>query len=128
MARIRSPRTGRFTANPRGFSPFTNSLTPGIIAYEAALIATINDVMREYAKEMEDYMKANAPWEDRTGDARDGLTAVMEEDPIRPTIHLYHTVSYGLWLEIRWNGLYAIIMPTIEDMGPGLIQVLDGAI
>lgn len=128
MARIRSPRSGRFAANPRGFAPFVDSLTPGIIAYEAALIVTIHEVMREYAKEMEDYAKSNAPWEDRTGDARDGLTATVEEHPIHPTIYLYHTVSYGLWLEIRWNGLYAVIMPTIEDMGPGLIRRLEDAL
>jgi len=125
---IRVPRTGRFGANPKGFRPFSDGLTPGILAYEVTLMHTIYRVMREYAEEMEQYMQDNAPWEDQTGEARAGLGAVVDEHPVRPEIILYHTVSYGKWLEIRWNGLYAVIMPTIEDMGPGLIRRLEEAL
>lgn len=91
------------------------------------MMRIIYAVMRDYAREMEQYAQDNAPWEDQTGDARAGLEAILEEHPVHPTIYLYHTVDYGKWLEIRWNGLYAIIMPTIEDMGPGLIKALEGA-
>ena len=125
---IRVPRTGRFGANPKGFRPFSDGLTPGLVAYESILMAKIYAVMRDYAQEMERYMKENAPWEDQTGEARAGLGAVVNEHPVRPEIILYHTMSYGKWLEIRWNGLYAVIMPTIEDMGPGLIRELDKAL
>lgn len=128
MARFRAPKTGRFTANPRGFSPFSDKLSPGIGLYGVELVHTVTRVMEDYAKEMEDYMKANAPWEDQSGEARAGLTAVVEEHPVQPVIYLYHTMSYGKWLEIRWNGLYAIILPTIEDMGPGLIRAIEEAI
>jgi len=38
---------------------------------------------------------------------------------------LYHTVEYGIWLEIRWNGQYAIIIPTIEHMGPVIMAELE---
>lgn len=124
---IRVPRTGRFAKNPAGFRPFHDGLTVGIGYYaEVELMRKIYAVMRDYAKEMEDYMQENAPWEDQTGAARAGLHAVVDEHPVHPTIYLYHTESYGKWLEIRWSGLYAIIMPTIEDMGPGLIRALEG--
>lgn len=126
MAVFRVPKSGRFAKNPRGFKPFVDTLSPSIGAYGPVLMRKIYAIMRDYAQEMEQYMKDNAPWEDNTGEARDGLTAVLQEHPVAPTIYLYHTATYGKWLEIRWNGLYAIILPTIEDMGPGLIRALEG--
>jgi hypothetical protein len=77
-----------------------------------------------FAAQVEDYAKTNAPWNDRTGDAREGLTAVGEQRLVRYTITLYHTADYGIWLEVRWDGKYAIILPTLEAMGPALMQEL----
>lgn len=113
---------GRFAARPGKAGFMFDSLTPGIFNYGAEISAKINLVMYRYSREMEQYAKDNAPWNDRSGDARGGLTATFEEDAVSPKIYLSHSVDYGVWLEIRWNGLYAVIMPTIEDMGPGLIR------
>ena len=124
--RFRSPKTGQFAKNPKGFRPFTDNLTPGIALYSVEMIHRVHEVMRSYALEMQNYAQSNAPWQDQTGDARAGLEAIVDEHPVRPSIYLYHTVDYGKWLEIRWNGLYAVIMPTIEDMGPGLMRRLEG--
>ena len=33
---------------------------------------------------------------------------------------VYHTMPYGLWLEVRWSGRYAIIGPTMVDIAPQL--------
>ena len=119
---------GRFTVNPIQRGIMTDFLTPGIVTYGAVLSARVLEVMREYAREMEDYAKSNHPWSNRTGDAEAGLTTTVEENPFRPKIYLYHTVSYGLWLEVRFNGLYAVILPTIEDLGPGLIRRIEEVI
>lgn len=73
-------------------------------------------------------MRANAPWEDRTGDARDGLGWSLDESLTAPTVYLFHSVSYGVWLEVRWSGKYAIIVPTIEEFGPELIRMLEEVI
>jgi len=70
------------------------------------------------ARKVEDYAKDNAPWTDRTGDARAGLTAEVSRDGDAIVMELYHTVDYGLWLEVIQNGEYAIIMPTLEAMAP----------
>lgn len=78
-----------------------------------------------FANEVEKYAKDNAPWADRTGDARSGLTAQGEQRLVRYTITLYHTVDYGVWLEIRWGGRFAIIEPTIRVMGERLMADLD---
>jgi hypothetical protein len=77
-----------------------------------------------FASRVEAYAKENAPWEDRTGDARDGLTAKGQQRLFEYRIILYHTVDYGIWLEVRWNGKYAIIVPTIIHMGNELMSEL----
>jgi hypothetical protein len=74
------------------------------------------------APEVEAYMKNNAPWTDRTGNARNGLAAHAYQDGDEIGILLYHQVSYGIWLEIANAGKYAIINPTIDTMGPRVMQ------
>jgi hypothetical protein len=39
-------------------------------------------------------------------------------------IDLFHTVEYGIWLEIRWDGRFAIIQPTLEHFGPEVMGSL----
>lgn len=103
-------------------------------AFQLKFHASCAAVTRGFAARCERYMKDHAPWDDRTGSARDGLTAQGEFSFIEYTVVLFHTVDYGIWLEIRWNGKYAIIQPTIEAMGPQFMaemvaaEVLAGAI
>jgi hypothetical protein len=61
-------------------------------------------------------MKTNAPWRDRTSAARNSLNARAE---IRNTptatsvsLRLAHGVQYGVWLELKNAGRYAIVRPT----------------
>ncbi len=74
------------------------------------------------APTVENYMKVNAPWQDQTGNARNGLFArpFIEGDSIG--IVLGGSVSYQIWLEVRFNGRYAIIQPTIDHMGPVVMR------
>jgi hypothetical protein len=39
-----------------------------------------------------------------------------------------HSVSYGIWLEVRFSGKYAIIKPTIDYIGPILMDRIASAI
>jgi diacylglycerol kinase len=65
------------------------------------------------------YARANAPWTDRTGNARNGLFATHEPEPmVRHSLIIYHTMPYGVWLEVRWSGRYAIIGPTMFHIAP----------
>lgn len=70
--------------------------------------------MKNIAPEIQDYAQANAPWNDITGNARAGLTAEVDEEGDVIVLTLYHTVDYGIWLELIQNGTFAIIMPTLE--------------
>lgn len=73
--------------------------------------------MDKLGDEMEAYAKSNAPWKDRTTDAREGLHTVVVHDKRREesTIWLAHGVGYGIWLETMQGGAFAIIMPTIQE-------------
>lgn len=98
---------------------YSNTLIPRGLAYSLAAEKAIEEILEIAAEAVEEYAKSNAPWEDQSGAARDGLTAEYRDQGLfKHSIVLYHTVDYGVWLEIRWNGRYAIIVPTIEHMGP----------
>lgn len=58
--------------------------------------------------------QANAPWNDITGFARAGLSINVSREGAIITLTLYHTMYYGIYLELRWGGRYAIIMPTLQ--------------
>lgn len=98
---------------------YYDSLTPRMLALPVVVDQAIEELLEQLAEEVQEYARANAPWEDRSGEARSGLTAeVVDGGLFQNAVVLYHTVDYGLWLEVRWNGRYAIIVPTIEHFGP----------
>lgn len=61
----------------------------------------------------ESHMKETAKWTDRTGNARQGLKTEVVVDRNKVAIVLYHSVPYGVFLELRWGGKYAVIEPTM---------------
>lgn len=84
----------------------------------------IRDAVEKLKDEMVAYAQENAPWEDHPGeneDARQNLQgAVVWSDEEHFTIFLGHgaNVYYGIWLEVRWGGKFAIIVPTIQHFAP----------
>lgn len=82
--------------------------------------------LEHQAPGVEAHMKQNAPWQDQTGNARQGLRAeAYDLGGGDMGIILYHQVPYGIWLEIRNSGEYAIILPTIETKGPEVMASLE---
>ena len=112
--------------NAGGFRWTDTSLFEGIANFERKTGDRIGEAAKDFAADLLQYAQNNAPWEDRTGDARSGLYADVNLDSNDLTIELGHTVDYGIWLEIRWGGRYAIIIPTIEQMGPELYYNMRG--
>jgi hypothetical protein len=83
-------------------------------------------VLERKAPDVEAHMKINAPWTDQTGNARSGLRAeAYDLGDEQKGIILYHQVPYGIWLEVKYSGKYAIINPTIEVMGPEVMAALE---
>jgi hypothetical protein len=76
------------------------------------------------------FAKPNAPWTDRTGNARSGLFTKVNVIDKGASFEMIvaHSVSYGIWLEVRFSGKYAIIKPTIDYIGPILMDRIASAI
>lgn len=89
---------------------------------EAAVVAAANVL----AKRAEEDAKNNAPWQDRTGDARDGLNAFVERAQNVVTIYLAHgpEINYDIYLETMKGGSLAIIGPTLEALFPIIMDAI----
>ena len=96
-----------------------------IDAYGRKVKATVRRVADYWKAVFEDYAKENASWADRTGNARQTLHAFVEElagDSVN--LYLSHGVDYGVYLETKYAGRYAIIWPTIERHLPEIKKML----
>jgi len=96
-----------------------------------------------YAAVIQTAARERAPWTDRTGNARAALRAYTSEDVptkhsqglhdypspndlARDTVALYlaHGMDYGVQLETKYQGRYAIIIPTLQRFYPEISQQL----
>jgi hypothetical protein len=102
----------------RTFDDWAKSLTKTY--YDAIERAVVEVVLQKYAPQIEAWMKATAPWTDRTGNARQGLKAIPENDMLTNvlSIVLIHGMDYGKQLELRRQGRYAIIQPALDTWSP----------
>ncbi len=100
-----------------GFSWSPNTLKPGVIGFGPRLHLALKGFFEYQETKVQDYMRVNAPWTDRTANARQGLFAKAFNDGDNHGIVCYHTMPYGIWLEVKNSGQYAIIVPTIENQG-----------
>jgi len=122
-----------------GFVWVEDTLTPGLDSFPERLENAVGAVMEYFEGQVQDYARDNAPWTDQTGNARGGLFAQY----VRPggaggrdakgrftkktrkhVIVLYHTMDYGVFLETRWDGRFAIIEPTVQHQGAQLMRAV----
>lgn len=112
----------------RGVFTF-DSLTPALKRLLPAIDAGVDLAFDYVQPRAETFARTNAPWKDQTSNARNGLFATHTKTPM--VVHrliIYHTMPYGLWLEVRWSGRYAIIGPTMLEMAPELAIVVAEAV
>lgn len=107
---------------------------------ERALVA-VQAVATRWGQSIQDAARQNAPWADRTGNARSGLffavdgfglgtitgevtpeamseksdVAVESGDKDTLIVTLGHTVYYGKYLELSNGAAYAVVLSTIES-------------
>lgn len=73
-------------------------------------------LMQTAASKMEAWAKQNAPWTDRTGQARQRLTGqAYWENANIVVAAIAHQVDYGIWLELAHQRKYAILEKTLEE-------------
>jgi len=81
-------------------------------AWEAKKMAGLDGLGRVTAAEVAAKSKAEKKWKDQTGDAKRGLYGKWRaKDKV---IEHGHRVSYGVHLELGFNGRYSILEPTIN--------------
>lgn len=90
------------------------------------MAAGLTAITERIATESQDSMRSNAPWTDRTGNARGGLFAKAEHGLESHAVILYHTVDYGIWLEVKNSGQLAIIEPTLPVEGQRAMMLVHG--
>jgi len=121
-----------------------------IEAYRERALAAVQAVAAYCGQEMQNAARSNAPWQDRTGNARSGLFFAVDGFGLSPIVGkvgsvkggesgdktvisgskdrliltLGHTMYYGKFLETSNGGRYAIVMSTIETNLPNLERML----
>lgn len=105
--------------------PFKWSVTPErafddlMTQYQKDIHNAIMQLANRWAPEIEAWMKSNAKWTDRTGNARQTLhTEVEEVSSIMIGIIMAHGVDYGIFLELSNGGVWAIIGPALDYFAP----------
>ena len=105
-----------------------DELAAAVDRYGDQVLTAVTAVAQYIATQMQNAAKQNAPWTDRTGNARSGLFGTAERDVAQRivTIYLSHsaTLDYGQYLELSNGGRYAVIMRTIEGHLPALNAML----
>lgn len=74
------------------------------------------------AKKMEGDAKENAPWIDRTGDARRSLQGDFGWEGDKVVITLSGNMDYSVYLELAYGKKYAILKPTIDKFTPEILR------
>lgn len=107
-----------------GFDWVEDTLSPAIDSIDDQADAFLTAVVEFHAPQAEAQMKREAPWTDQTSNARNALFATTERKRPIYRIILGHGVPYGIWLEVRWAGRYAILEPTIQSQGREVMKTV----
>lgn len=75
-----------------------------------------------WAGQLEGRAKTNAPWQDRTANARNGLFGSTEIRGNEVFIRLGHSMEYGVFLELARDGKHAVLKPTIDAATPEIFK------
>lgn len=107
--------------------PFQWSVTPEqafgdlMEQYGRDIHAAIKALAARWAPEIESWMKSNAKWTDRTGNARQSLYTEVEEISsimIGIIMGYGNNLEYGIFLELSHGGAFAIIGPALDYFAP----------
>ena len=103
-----------------------SALQRNIGSYAERLLNAVFDLATFFAAKIEAYAKQHAPWTDRTGNARQGLTARSFRTATAVSIVLFHSAAYGIWLEVKNAGRFAIILKTLEAHYSPYMRAIEG--
>lgn len=103
-------------------NPPSTAVPNMVRTYEQRLHRVLFLLALTYAPRIEAWMKQNAPWTDRTGNARQTLWAEAFDFADVVVLAFGHGVSYGVFLELANAGRYAVITPALDYFSPRIWQ------
>jgi len=74
------------------------------------------------AKQMERDAKRDAPWDNRTSNARNSIQGNFNWQGNKATINLSGNMDYSVFLELAHEKRFAILKPTIERNAPTVLR------
>lgn len=112
-------------AYSRGFNFDQGNLGRNLELLDRRTRDFLADDLDEHTTAGEAEMKLEAPWKDRTGDARRGLWADNTKTDHNFKIHMGHSMEYGVYLEESNGGEYQIVMPTLLKTARSFMRSLE---
>lgn len=99
----------------------------GVVDFMASYLESLDSRMAIGAavvsEQMEAYAKQNAPWTDRTGNARRTLSGFVESDGAGSLlIGVAGHMPYSPKLELFYGGRYSILVPTVDAYVPIILS------
>lgn len=106
-----------------------SQVTANMEGFTDRLKAGLEVMGNTVGRNMQSYARANKPWTNRTYSARNGLESKVEwtSDDLLD-IAVFHTVDYGIWLELAHGEKYAILQEARDSQVQtfkNMIQSLD---
>jgi hypothetical protein len=100
------------------FKMNNSKLEKGMIMFEDKAMLAIEGYAETVALKLENVMRREAPWTNRTGMARKTLKGERLYINTGVRIALSYGVWYGVYLEFAHEKRFAIVFPTILKEGP----------
>jgi len=105
--------------------PGSEEVARNLDAWAERVYAAVLALVKRHERDIEGWMKENAPWEDRTGNARQGLVAYTRMGGEGISLYMAHTVDYGVYLELRQGkGRRPILVPARDEVAPKIVEDL----
>jgi hypothetical protein len=94
-----------------------DTLAKQAFRYDALIKQNIWAVFDLFKGRTEALARSNAPWNDQTGAARQGLRVQVQKSAAGASLTLIHSVFYGIYLELGTSrmGARPVIQPTLEQ-------------
>ena len=86
--------------------------------YDQRYKATVRLALARQAEIITARLKAEHPWQNQTGAAEQGLRCGVLEDDNTFRVRAAHGVPYGIFLETKHQGRYAVLQPVMRSQWP----------
>ncbi len=111
--------------------PLEKEVIPMVKELPQDLQAYLYEVLDDTTDEITAWMKQNAPWEDRTKNARNSLRAEVEaamQHIVRLKMGYGEEITYSQYLESMQGGRFSILTPTLDYWWPVIVQRVQQAL